>query len=55
MGSILSDTESSEPAGTVTRQNPPAVEGNKIRMGELVDIWVSGTAPADSPAAPAGQ
>ncbi len=49
LGSILSDTESSAPAGTVTRQNPPAVEGNKIRMGELVDIWVSGTAPADSP------
>jgi beta-lactam-binding protein with PASTA domain len=55
LGSILSDTDSDKPAGTVTRQNPPAVEGNKIRQGELVDLWVSGTAPAAPASNPSNQ
>jgi hypothetical protein len=30
------------------QQNPPAVEGNKIREGQLVDLWVAGPAPANA-------
>jgi beta-lactam-binding protein with PASTA domain len=48
LGSVIFDAASEKTAGTVIRQNPPAVEGNKIRQGELVDLWVAGPGPADS-------
>lgn len=44
IGSILYDANSSEPTGTVIKQNP-AAESN-IRVGEVVDLWISGTGPA---------
>lgn len=44
IGSILYDANSSEPAGTVIKQNP-ASESN-IRVGEVVDLWISGTGPS---------
>jgi eukaryotic-like serine/threonine-protein kinase len=43
IGSILYDANSSEPTGTVIKQNPAA--DNNIRVGEVVDLWVSGTGP----------
>lgn len=43
IGSILYDASSSEPAGTVIKQNPTA--DSNIRVGEVVDLWVSGTGP----------
>ena len=46
VGSILYDSNSTEPAGTVIRQNPEATGRNKIRVGEVVDLWISGSAPA---------
>jgi beta-lactam-binding protein with PASTA domain len=44
IGSILYDANSSEPTGTVIKQNPSA--DSNIRVGEVVDLWVSGTGPA---------
>ncbi|WP_223815809.1 PASTA domain-containing protein [Adhaeribacter rhizoryzae] len=35
-----------EPEGTVVRQRPISTPGAKIRVGELVDIWVVGANPA---------
>jgi eukaryotic-like serine/threonine-protein kinase len=35
----------SQPSGTVVRQNPEAGAGNKIRTGEMIDIWIVGPAP----------
>jgi beta-lactam-binding protein with PASTA domain len=35
-----SDPESPEPDGTVTRQKPAA--GEKLKSGEIVDVWVAG-------------
>jgi beta-lactam-binding protein with PASTA domain len=48
LGSVIYDAASDKTPGTVIRQNPPAVEGNRIRQGELVDLWVAGAAPAGS-------
>ena len=38
-----------EPAGTVIRQRPVATPGAMIRVGELVDIWVTQTTQATIP------
>jgi len=32
----------SQPPGTVVRQNPEAGAGNKIHVGDIVDLWVVG-------------
>jgi beta-lactam-binding protein with PASTA domain len=55
LGSVIYDPNSDKTPGTVIRQNPPAVEGNKIREGQLVDLWVSGTAPAAPASNPSNQ
>jgi beta-lactam-binding protein with PASTA domain len=52
-GSIIYEQNSEKPVGTVFKQNPPAVEGNKIRMGEIVDLWVVGS-PDNNNATPEG-
>jgi beta-lactam-binding protein with PASTA domain len=46
VGSILYDSSSGEPAGTVVKQNPTATGRNKIRVGEVIDLWIAGSAPA---------
>jgi beta-lactam-binding protein with PASTA domain len=45
IGTIIYDPASTEPAGTVFRQNPACSEGGKIRSGEMIDIWVAGEQP----------
>ena len=45
IGTIIYDPTSTEPAGTVFRQNPACGDGNKIRSGEMVDLWVAGEQP----------
>jgi hypothetical protein len=45
IGTIIYDPSSTEPAGTVFRQNPACSEGSKIRSGEMIDIWVAGEQP----------
>jgi len=32
----------SQPPGTVVKQNPEAGAGNKIRVGDIIDLWVVG-------------
>ncbi|AXE18854.1 penicillin-binding protein [Runella rosea] len=39
----------SKPPGTVTRQNPEAGAGNKIHVGDIVDLWVVGGQPDTQP------
>lgn len=47
MGSVqYMDAPNGEPEGTVVRQRPVSTPGAKIRVGELVDIWVVGSNPA---------
>jgi eukaryotic-like serine/threonine-protein kinase len=46
LGHIIYDSQSAEAPGTVIKQNPPSLESNKIRMGELMDLWVAGQEPA---------
>jgi eukaryotic-like serine/threonine-protein kinase len=41
-GLIQYEDDPTKQPGTVTRQNPEAGAGNKIRVGEVVDIWVVG-------------
>jgi beta-lactam-binding protein with PASTA domain len=41
--SIHYDSQSTEAPGTVIKQNPPSLDDNKIRMGEVVDVWVAGS------------
>lgn len=50
VGSIIYDNDSDQTPGTVIKQNPPSLEGNKIRVGELIDLWVAGSK-TDQPAA----
>jgi beta-lactam-binding protein with PASTA domain len=38
-----------EADGTVVRQRPVGTPGAKVRVGELVDIWVAGSEPTTSP------
>jgi len=45
VGSMIFDAASTEPVGTVIRQKP-IPGGNKIRVGEVIDLWISGPDPA---------
>ena len=45
IGNIIYVQGSEEPAGTVLKQRPFAEVGAKIRVGELVDLWVAGEEP----------
>jgi beta-lactam-binding protein with PASTA domain len=53
LGSIIPETAKDKPQSVVTRQNPAPSETNKIRMGEVVDLWVEerGSAPESSDSA----
>jgi beta-lactam-binding protein with PASTA domain len=42
---IQYDPAAVEPPGTIIRQNPASGEGNKIRVGDIIDLWVAGEAP----------
>jgi beta-lactam-binding protein with PASTA domain len=44
VGTVIYETTPGRPDGTVLRQRPEA--GAKIRVGEQIDIWVSGPDPA---------
>lgn len=41
-GLIMPVDDPSKAPGTVVRQNPEAGAGNKIRVGEVIDLWVVG-------------
>jgi eukaryotic-like serine/threonine-protein kinase len=41
-GLIMPVDDPSKAPGTIVRQNPEAGAGNKIRVGDVVDIWVVG-------------
>ncbi|HXA01020.1 MAG TPA: PASTA domain-containing protein [Cytophagaceae bacterium] len=43
VGSIRSDSKSSQPSGTVVKQNPSGNSGRVLRAGEEVSIWVAGS------------
>ncbi|MCJ8165902.1 PASTA domain-containing protein [Pontibacter sp. E15-1] len=45
IGNIIHVQGSTEPDGTVLKQRPYAEVGATIRVGELVDLWVSGEEP----------
>lgn len=45
IGNIIYVQGSDEPNGTVLKQRPFAEVGAKIRVGELVDLWVAGQEP----------
>lgn len=45
IGNIIYVQGSNEPDGTVLKQRPFAEVGAKIRVGELVDLWVAGQEP----------
>ncbi|TAG59481.1 MAG: PASTA domain-containing protein, partial [Runella slithyformis] len=42
-GLVQYEENSNFPPGTVFRQNPEAGAGNKIRVGDQIDLWVVGT------------
>lgn len=48
-GLIIYEDDPTQPPGTVIRQNPEAGAGNKIRVGETVDLWVVGTPEVPQP------
>ncbi|NEM99302.1 PASTA domain-containing protein [Pontibacter burrus] len=48
IGNILYMQGSGEPNGTVLKQRPFAEVGAKIRVGELVDLWVAGSEPIET-------
>jgi len=52
VGTVIYEPTSEKPAGTVTRQRPAT--GEKIRVGEQIDLWVSGPDPAANPASEEG-
>ncbi|WP_242928635.1 PASTA domain-containing protein [Pontibacter vulgaris] len=45
IGNIIYEPGSTEDPGTIVRQRPFAEVGAKIRVGELVDLWVAGEEP----------
>jgi beta-lactam-binding protein with PASTA domain len=46
IGSVRPDPSSSQPSGTVIKQNPSGNSGRKLRAGEEVSLWVAGTGTA---------
>lgn len=45
VGSVIYESESDQPAGTVTKQNCTTCSNDKIHAGETIDLWVAGTPP----------
>jgi beta-lactam-binding protein with PASTA domain len=45
-GSVIYDPNSKEPVGTVIKQKPTPEPGKQIKAGEIIDLWISGPAPA---------
>jgi eukaryotic-like serine/threonine-protein kinase len=45
VGNVIYDESSTESEGTILKQRPEYEPGKKIRGGQLIDIWVSGTEP----------
>jgi beta-lactam-binding protein with PASTA domain len=48
IGSINYVQEAGKPRDMVVRQRPVAGEGAKIKVGQLVDIWVNGSEPVEN-------
>lgn len=48
-GLVMPVDDPTQPPGTVVRQNPEAGAGNKIRVGEVIDLWVVGGQPDTQP------
>ena len=45
IGTVIYDPTSTEPAGTIIKQNPECQNGNKVHSGDMVDLWVAGNPP----------
>ena len=41
-GARLYEEKEGRPLNKVFKQNPAPVEGNKVRAGDLIDIWIAG-------------
>jgi eukaryotic-like serine/threonine-protein kinase len=52
LGTIIYQTQATETAGTVVRQQPTA--GAKIRVGEQVDLWIAGPGPGQGQGSESG-
>jgi len=52
LGVVVYDPTSTDTPGVVFKQKPEAGEGNKIRAGSVIDIWVSGEDPLPKNAKP---
>ena len=44
VGTVIYGPTSTEPAGTIIKQNPDC-DGGKIHSGEMIDLWVAGNPP----------
>jgi eukaryotic-like serine/threonine-protein kinase len=45
LGTVIYEN-SDQPEGTVLRQKPAYGEGNKLKIGQSINVWVSGNAPS---------
>ena len=50
LGTVIYDPNSTEAPGTIIKQRPD-VGSNKIRIGDVIDVWVAGSEGAATPAA----
>ncbi|MBC8109542.1 MAG: PASTA domain-containing protein [Verrucomicrobia bacterium] len=41
LGNTRPEFREGKPLGKVFKQNPPAVEGNTVRAGDIIDVWVA--------------
>jgi eukaryotic-like serine/threonine-protein kinase len=41
LGATIQEYREDKPIGKIFRQNPPAVEGNKVRLGDIIDVWIN--------------
>jgi beta-lactam-binding protein with PASTA domain len=46
VGSKIYDPNSTQPAGTIIKQKPGYESGQKLRSGDVIDVWISGENPA---------
>ena len=42
LGNIIYEEREGKALGKVFKQNPAAVEGNQVKAGDIVDIWIAG-------------
>jgi beta-lactam-binding protein with PASTA domain len=55
LGNIIYEEREGKPLGKVFKQNPASIEGNTVRAGDIIDIWIAGKSEDSQPQVEGGE